>query len=61
MGLLFSREDYSLNGGWATQPKSDPALWQRVLNKVKKEPGPWAAWKAQKAVKIYKEKGGRYL
>lgn len=61
MGSMFSQEDYSLKGGWASVPKSDPELWQRVLNKVKREPGPWAAWKAEKAIKLYKEKGGKYL
>ena len=35
-----------LEGGWESVPKSDPALWERVLQQVKKEPGPWAAWKA---------------
>ena len=50
-----------LIGGWMTVPKSDPRLWEEVLDEVKKQnPGPWAAWKAEKAIKVYKERGGRY-
>ena len=51
----------SIKGGWKSVPKSNPELWQKVLNSVKREPGPWAAWKAIKADKIYKEKGGKFL
>lgn len=51
----------SLKGGWKSVPKSNPALWRKVLESVKREPGPWAAWKAMKADKIYKEKGGKFL
>jgi hypothetical protein len=58
---LLRRKNRSLKGGWKSVPKSNPELWQKVLNSVKKEPGPWAAWKAIKADKIYKEKGGKFL
>jgi|694.fasta_scaffold108893_2 hypothetical protein len=58
LSLFRSR---SLKGGWKSVPKSNPELWQKVLNSVKREPGPWAAWKAIKADKIYKEKGGKFL
>ena len=51
----------NIEGGWASVPKSDPELWARVLAQVKKEPGPWAAWKAVKADRIYKSRGGRFL
>ena len=51
---------YDLHGGWATVEKSDPELWAKVLKRVKKLPGPWAAWKAMKAVEIYKKLGGKY-
>jgi len=50
-----------MSGGWRSVPKSNPTLWKRVLSQVKREPGPWAAWKAIKADKIYKERGGRFL
>jgi len=50
-----------LEGGWDTVPKSDPVLWNKVLEKVKQEPGPWSAWKAEKAIKLYKKHGGKYL
>ena len=46
--------------GWTSVKKSDPALWARVLADVKAEPGRWAAWKAIKADRLYKEKGGRF-
>jgi len=58
---LLRRKNKSLKGGWKSVPKSNPELWQKVLNSVKREPGPWAAWKAMKADKIYKEKGGKFL
>jgi hypothetical protein len=50
-----------LSGGWKSVPKSNPKLWSRVLQEVKREPGPWAAWKAIKADKLYKQRGGRFL
>jgi len=48
-------------GGWAPVPKSNPKLWSKILSGVKREPGPWAAWKAIKADKLYKEAGGHFL
>jgi hypothetical protein len=48
-------------GGWKSVPKSDPELWQKVLDEVRKLPGPWAAWKAIEADKRYKERGGRFV
>ena len=50
-----------LRGGWKSVRKSNPILWKKVLDEVKKEPGPWAAWKAIKADKIYQQKGGKFL
>lgn len=50
-----------LSAGWQSVPKSNPTLWKRVLSQVRREPGPWAAWKAIKADRIYKAKGGRFL
>lgn len=51
-----------LSGGWKTEKKSKPQLWKKVLAKVHNEnPGHWAAWKSMKAVKIYKQLGGRYI
>lgn len=55
------RSRCSLSGGWKSIPKSNPQLWSRVLQEVKREPGPWAAWKAMKADKLYKQRGGRFL
>jgi hypothetical protein len=56
-----SESKLELQGGWATVEKTNPELWKRVLNKVHKEnPGPWAAWKSMKAVRLYKEMGGKY-
>lgn len=54
-------QSQSLDGGWDTVPKSNPELWARILHKVKKDhPGPWAAWKAKKAIELYKQHGGKY-
>jgi len=45
---------------------SDPKLWESVKNKVMKmdtagtKSGQWSARKAQMAVALYKEKGGKY-
>lgn len=50
-----------LRAGWAPVRKSNPALWKRVLSKVKREPGRWAAWKSIKADREYKRLGGRFL
>jgi hypothetical protein len=65
MRALYAAENgYSLHrarGGWASVPKSNPALWKKVLAEVKRESGPWAAWKAIKADRIYKDRGGRFL
>ena len=62
MRALYA-SDYSRRpmGGWKSVPKSNPALWQKVLAEVKREPGPWAAWKAMKTDRIYKDRGGRFL
>ena len=46
--------------------KSNPALWHRIVSKVKSEntggtqAGQWSARKAQIAVQRYKSAGGRY-
>jgi len=45
--------------------RSNPALWERVKKRVTNGskgglPGQWSARKAQLAVKLYKEEGGRY-
>ena len=45
--------------------KSNPALWERVKNKVKRgskggPSGKWSARKAQLSVALYKKSGGRY-
>jgi hypothetical protein len=51
-----------LFGGWASVPKSDPKLWERVLAEIKnKNPGPWAAWKSIQADKLYEKRGGKFL
>ena len=45
---------------------SNPTLWETIKNKVMKmetfgtKAGQWSARKAQLAVKMYKEKGGKY-
>lgn len=49
----------------ATAKKKNPKLWKAVVASVKAggkggDPGEWSARKAQLAVKLYKEKGGRY-
>lgn len=49
-----------LRAGWTSVPKSDPVLWEKVLKSVRKLPGRWAAWKSMKAVRMYKDRGGRY-
>jgi len=47
--------------------KSNPALWHRIVSKVKAESiggtraGQWSARKAQIAVQRYKTSGGRYV
>jgi len=58
---LLRRKNRFFKGGWKSVPKSNPQLWQKVLSSVKREPGPYAAWKAIKADKIYKKKGGKFL
>jgi hypothetical protein len=45
--------------------RTNPKLWSTVKNKVTREgkgglPGQWSARKAQLAVKLYKDKGGKY-
>ncbi len=45
--------------------RSDPKLWSSIVKRVKISnkgglPGQWSARKAQYAVKMYKNKGGRY-
>jgi hypothetical protein len=54
-------QSQSLDGGWAKVEKLNPELWEKIVAKVKKEPGPWAAWKAEKAIKMYKKAGGKYI
>ena len=49
-----------LKAGWDSVEKTDPELWARILARVKREPGPWAAWKAAKAIRMYKKAGGGY-
>jgi hypothetical protein len=51
----------SLSAGWKSVRKSNPELWAKVLAKVKKYPGPWAAWKAMEADRLYKARGGRFV
>ena len=58
MGLIFSMPP--LKAGWDSVEKTDPELWARILARVKREPGPWAAWKAAKAIRMYKKAGGGY-
>ncbi len=55
------RRSRSLRGGWKSVKKSNPKLWEKVLDEVRKKPGKWAAWKSMLAVKMYKERGGKYL
>jgi hypothetical protein len=48
-----------------TAIRSNPALWERVKNQVKRgskggPAGKWSARKAQLSVKLYKQKGGKY-
>jgi hypothetical protein len=51
----------NLSGGWKKQEKLNPELWKKVLAQVhEKHHGPWAAWKSMEAVRIYKERGGKY-
>ena len=50
----------SFSGGWKSAEKKNPKLWNRVLAQVNREPGKWAAWKAMKAVRLYKQRGGKY-
>jgi len=58
---MMQRQSPRLWGGWASVKKLDPELWQKVLDQVRKEDkGPWAAWKAKKAIELYKAAGGRY-
>jgi hypothetical protein len=45
--------------------RTNPRLWESVKNKVTREgkgglPGQWSARKAQLAVKLYKDRGGKY-
>jgi hypothetical protein len=47
-------------GGWKTQEKTNPKLWAKVLQKERRKPGPWAAWKSMEAVREYKRLGGKY-
>ena len=52
---------HEIQGGWRSQPKSNPVLWNQVLQRVHRQhPGPWAAWKSMKAVQYYKAAGGTY-
>lgn len=54
------KRSLTLRAGWTSVPKSDPVLWEKVLKSVRKLPGRWAAWKSMKAVKMYKDRGGKY-
>ena len=64
MGMYQSRH---LSGGWESAKKSNPALWERVKQRVISEnvagtlKGKWSARKAQLAVQRYKEAGGKYI
>lgn len=42
-----------------TAEKTDPALWAEVIAEVRGN-APWNARKAQRAVQIYKQRGGKY-
>jgi hypothetical protein len=42
-----------------TAEKTDPALWAEVIAEVRGNT-PWNARKAQRAVQIYKQRGGKY-
>lgn len=49
----------------ATAQKKNPALWKRIVSRVKAgskggNPGQWSARKAQLAVSLYKKAGGSY-
>lgn len=49
----------------ATAQKKNPALWKRIVARVKAgskggNPGQWSARKAQLAVSLYKKAGGSY-
>jgi hypothetical protein len=50
----------TLEGGWDSVEKKNPILWAKIVSKYKKLPGPWAAWKAKKAIEEYKKRGGKY-
>ncbi len=46
--------------------KKNPLMWKKIVENVKKsskggKPGQWSARKAQISVKIYKERGGKYI
>lgn len=43
-----------------TAIRLDPALWERCKRAVNKDGKPWNARKAQQAVKLYKDRGGKY-
>jgi hypothetical protein len=57
MTTIYSEQ---LQGGWQTQEKTNPKLWAKVIEKERKKPGPWAAWKSMEAVREYKRQGGKY-
>ena len=50
----------------ATAKKTNPALWERIVSRIKKQAkygtaaGKWSGRKAQAAVKAYKSAGGGY-
>lgn len=50
----------TLKAGWKPVTKLNQKLWDQVLKEIKLEPGPWAAWKAMKADKLYIERGGKF-
>jgi hypothetical protein len=55
-----NEDPINIQGGWKTQEKTDPKLWAKVLQKERRKPGPWAAWKSMEAVREYKRLGGKY-
>ena len=57
---IDSEDPINIEGGWKTQEKTNPKLWAKVLQKERRKPGPWAAWKSMEAVREYKRLGGKY-
>lgn len=71
-GFYYKRNGYKVyvnafgSSSFGKKPKrSNERMWKNVVAEVKRsskggKPGQWSARKAQLAVKIYKERGGRY-